>query len=83
VGRNETGRDAATIGGSAAGGAILGRVLSHGRREGERTAQGAAVGAVIGTVIAARNQRGAEVALPVGSTVDLTLSDAVRVTVPR
>ncbi|HXT20613.1 MAG TPA: TrbI/VirB10 family protein, partial [Thermoanaerobaculia bacterium] len=30
TGRNETGRDAATIGGSAAGGAVLGRVLSRG-----------------------------------------------------
>jgi type F conjugative transfer system protein TrbI len=80
TGRNETGRDAATIGGSAAGGAVLGRVLSRGRRSDERTAQGAAVGAVIGTVIAARNQRGGEVQLPAGTTVDLTLADSVRVT---
>jgi hypothetical protein len=80
-GRNETGRDAATIGGSAAGGAVLGRVLSRGRRQDERTAQGAAVGAVIGTVIAARNQRNGQVELAAGSTVDLTLSDTVRVTV--
>jgi len=80
-GRNETGRDAATIGGSAAGGAVLGRVLSHGRRRDERTAQGAAVGAVIGTVIAARNQRNGQVELPVGTVLDLTLSDSVRVTV--
>jgi hypothetical protein len=80
-GRNETGRDAATIGGSAAGGAVLGRVLSRGRRQDERTAQGAAVGAVIGTVIAARNNRSGHVEMPVGSTVELTLADAVRVTV--
>jgi type IV secretory pathway VirB10-like protein len=80
-GRNETGRDAATIGGSAAGGAILGRVLSRGHRRGERTAQGAAVGAVIGTVIASRNNRGGEVELAAGTTVDLTLADSVRVTV--
>ena len=80
TGRNETGRDAATIGGSAAGGAVLGRVLSRGHRRDERTAQGAAVGAVIGTVIAARNQRGGEVQLPAGTTVDLTLADSVRVT---
>ena len=80
TGRNETGRDAATIGGSAAGGAVLGRVLSRGRRRDERTAQGAAVGAVIGTVIAARNQRGGEVQLPEGTTIDLTLADSVRVT---
>jgi hypothetical protein len=80
TGRNETGRDAATIGGSAAGGAVLGRVLSRGRRSDERTAQGAAVGAVIGTVIAARNQSGGEVQLPAGTKVDLTLADSVRVT---
>jgi hypothetical protein len=80
-GRRETARDAATIGGSAAGGAVLGRVLSRGRREDERTAQGAAVGAVIGTVIAARNQRGAQVELAAGTTVDLTLADSLRVTV--
>ena len=80
TGRNETGRDAATIGGSAAGGAVLGRVLSRGRRSDERTAQGAAVGAVIGTVIAARNQRGGEVELAPGTTLDLTLADSVRVT---
>jgi hypothetical protein len=78
AGRNETARDAATIGGSAVGGAILGRVLSHGHRRDERTAQGAAAGAVIGTVIAART-RGGEVVLPAGTTVDLTLSDSVRV----
>ena len=80
-GRNETGRDAATIGGGAAGGAVLGRVLSRGRRQDERTAQGAAVGAVIGTVIAARNQRNGQVELATGATVDLTLSDSVRITV--
>jgi len=82
-GRNETGRDAATIGGSAAGGAVLGRVLSRGRRSDERTAQGAAVGGVIGTVIAARNQAGGEVQLEAGTSVDLTLADSVRVTVGR
>ncbi|HXT22407.1 MAG TPA: hypothetical protein VN923_16760, partial [Thermoanaerobaculia bacterium] len=80
TGRNETGRDAATIGGSAAGGAVLGRVLSRGHRRDERTAQGAAVGAVIGTVIAARNQRNGQVELAAGTTLDLTLADSVRVT---
>jgi hypothetical protein len=55
-------------------------VLSRGRRSDERTAQGAAVGAVIGTVIAARNQRGGEVELAPGTTLDLTLADSVRVT---
>jgi len=83
TGRNETRRDAATIGGSAAGGAVLGRVLGGGHRRDERTAKGAAVGAIIGTVIAARNQNGAQVALPEGSAIDLTLSDSVRVTVDR
>jgi len=80
TGRNETGRDAATIGGSAAGGAVLGRVLGGGRHRDEHTAKGAAVGAIIGTVIAARNQNGAQVALPEGAAIDLTLADSVRVT---
>jgi hypothetical protein len=82
-GRNETGRDAATIGGSAAGGAVLGRVLGRNHRRHERTAQGAVLGAVIGTVIAAHNQRGGEVALAEGTTLDLTLADSVRVTTRR
>jgi hypothetical protein len=79
-GRNETGRDAATIGGSAAGGAVLGRVLGGGRHRDEHTAKGAVVGAILGTVIASRNNRGGEVELPAGTTVDLTLADSVRVT---
>jgi len=83
TGRNETGRDAATIGGSAAGGAVLGRVLGGGRHRDEHTAKGAAVGAIIGTVIAARNQNGAQVALPEGAAIDLTLADSVRVTIDR
>jgi hypothetical protein len=83
TGRNETRRDAATIGGGAAGGAVLGRVLGGSRHRDEHTAKGAVVGAVLGTVIAARNQRGAQVELPEGSTVDLTLADSVRVTVGR
>jgi type IV secretory pathway VirB10-like protein len=83
IGRNETGRDAATIGGSAAGGAVLGRVLSHGHRQDERTAQGAVVGAVIGTVIAARNQPSGELVLPAGTAVDLKLNSSTEVEVAR
>jgi biotin carboxyl carrier protein len=82
LGRSETKRDAATIGGSAVGGAILGRVLNR-RLPGDRdrnTAAGAAVGAAVGTVIAARN-RGQEVELPSGSMLELTLADSVTVSV--
>jgi hypothetical protein len=82
LGRSETRRDAATIGGSAVGGAILGRVLES-RLPGNRdrnTAAGAAVGAAVGSVIAARN-RGAEVSLPSGSPIEVTLADSVTVTV--
>jgi uncharacterized protein YcfJ len=81
LGRSETKRDAATIGGSAVGGAILGRVLNR-RLPGNRdrnTAAGAAVGAAVGTVIAARN-RGQEVELPSGTVVEVTLADSVTVT---
>ncbi len=81
AGRDETRRDAATIGGSAVGGAILGHVLSHGRHSGERTAEGAAIGAIIGSVIAARNNQGAEVELAPGAALDLELAEALHVIV--
>jgi hypothetical protein len=79
-GRNETPRDAATIGGSTVGGAILGRILSGGRHGGERTAEGAAAGAIIGSIIASRTH-GEQVTLPAGATIDLTLAGSVRVPV--
>ncbi|MFP5284472.1 MAG: glycine zipper domain-containing protein, partial [Thermoanaerobaculia bacterium] len=75
-GNSETRRDAATIGGAAAGGAILGRVL--GKKDRSRGAViGAIIGAAAGAVIASRN--GEEVVIPEGTRLDLKLDDEVEV----
>lgn len=55
AGERQKKKDAATIGGSAAGGAILGRILNDSDRD-EGTAVGAVVGAAIGAVVAANNK---------------------------
>jgi beta-barrel assembly-enhancing protease len=68
-GESQTRRDAATIGGAAAGGAVVGRVIG---KDSEDTVLGALVGGAIGTVIAARN-RGQEVTLPEGIAVEIHL----------
>ncbi|MFL6263743.1 MAG: hypothetical protein ACJ76Y_28960 [Thermoanaerobaculia bacterium] len=78
-GRNETRRDAATIGGAAAGGAILGRVLGKGDRT-RGGIVGAILGAAAGTAIASKTP-GEEVVIPEGSVVPLRLDDAVQVRV--
>jgi len=53
--KGQTKKDAATIGGAAAGGAILGRIIGHDKgEEGKGTAVGAAVGALPGGTRAAR-----------------------------
>lgn len=52
-GKKQTAKDAATIGGSTAGGALLGRVLAGDKQKG--TAIGAVVGAAAGTAVAANN----------------------------
>lgn len=78
-GRNETGRDAATIGGGAAAGAILGRVLKKGDRS-KGSVIGAIIGAAAGAVIASRTP-GEEVVLPKGTTMGVRLDDSVRVRV--
>ena len=78
-GRNETGRDAATIGGAAAGGAILGRVLKKGDRS-KGGVIGAVIGAAAGAVIASRTP-GQEVVLQPGTVVSLRLDDPVEVRV--
>jgi hypothetical protein len=78
-GRNETRRDAATIGGAAAGGAILGRVLGKGGRT-RGGIVGAILGAAAGTAIASKTP-GEEVVIPEGSVVPLRLDDAVQVRV--
>jgi hypothetical protein len=78
-GRNQTGKDAATIGGAAAGGAILGRILNKGNRS-RGAVIGAIIGAAAGTAIASRNP-GEEVVIPTGSVVGLRLDESVDVRV--
>ncbi|HEX3126275.1 MAG TPA: TrbI/VirB10 family protein [Thermoanaerobaculia bacterium] len=80
-GRSETRKDAATIGGAAAGGAILGRVLSKGNRS-KGAVIGAIIGAAAGTAIASRTP-GEEVTIDRGTTVDLKLDREVEVRVRR
>jgi type IV secretory pathway VirB10-like protein len=77
AGRNETGRDAATIGGGAAAGAILGRILNKGDR-GKGGVIGAILGAAAGTVIASRTP-GEPVTFREGDVVDLKLDGSVRI----
>jgi type IV secretory pathway VirB10-like protein len=76
-GKSETGRDAATIGGAAAGGAVLGRVLNKGDRS-KGAVIGAILGAVIGTAVASRTP-GEEVTIDDGAVVDLKLDQAVEI----
>jgi hypothetical protein len=80
-GRSETRKDAATIGGAAAGGAILGRVLGKGNRS-KGAVIGAIIGAAAGTAIASRTP-GEEVTIARGTVVDLKLDDEVEVRVRR
>lgn len=75
-GTSETRKDAATIGGAAAGGAILGRVLSK-KDRGRGAVIGAIIGAAAGAVIASRN--GEEVVIPEGTRLDLKLDNEVEV----
>jgi len=77
AGRSETDRDAATVGGAAAGGAILGRILNKGSRS-KGAVIGAIIGAVAGTAIASKTP-GEEVVIPEGSVVGLRLNDAIEV----
>ncbi|MFL6233800.1 MAG: hypothetical protein ACJ76N_11755 [Thermoanaerobaculia bacterium] len=76
-GRNETRRDAATIGGAAAGGAILGRVLGKGDRS-RGGVLGGIIGAAAGTLIASKTP-GEEVVLPQESVVVLKLDRSIDV----
>jgi type IV secretory pathway VirB10-like protein len=76
-GKSRAGRDAATIGGSTAGGALLGRILSNGSRT-RGTIIGALVGAAVGTAIAAKTA-GEEVVIPEGSVVSLKLDEPLAV----
>ena len=76
-GRSRTGRDAATIGGAAAGGAILGNILGKGDR-GKASVIGAVIGAIAGTAIASRTP-GEEVVIPQGAVLGVRLNDALDV----
>jgi hypothetical protein len=78
-GKPQKKKDAATIGGAAAGGAILGRILKDDDKT-EGTLIGAAVGAAIGTAVASRNA-GDPVIVAAGSTVDLVLAAPVVITI--
>jgi hypothetical protein len=81
LGKSETAKDAATIGGAAAGGAILGRVLSKNDRD-KGTVLGALAGAAAGTVIAAKTA-GQEIEIPAGTESTLTLDRSADITVQR
>lgn len=81
LGKSETGRDAATIGGAAAGGAILGRVLSRNQAN-RNTVIGALLGAGVGTAIAAKS-KGQEVEVPAGTELQLKLDEPAQVTIVR
>jgi len=78
-GKPQKKKDAATIGGAAAGGAILGRILKKDDKT-EGTLLGAAVGAAIGTAVASRNA-GDPAVVAAGSTVDLVLAAPVVLTI--
>lgn len=76
-GRSQTGKDAATIGGSAAGGAVLGRILNRKDRS-KGAVIGAIIGAAAGTILASRTP-GEEVVIPEGTVVNLKLDDGVEI----
>ncbi len=79
--KSQTGKDAATIGGSAAGGAVLGNVLDKKNRT-RGTVLGAIVGGAIGTAIAAKTP-GEEVVIAEGSVLEIRLTEPVRIAVPQ
>lgn len=75
-GKSETKRDTATIGGATAGGAILGRILGKKDKK-KATIIGAILGAAAGTVIASKTE-GEEVEIPVGTAMNLQLTEEVK-----
>jgi len=79
LGKKQTGKDAATIGGSAAGGAVLGRVLG-GKDKDKATAIGAVVGAAVGTAVAANNKTD-PVLVETGQTTQALLVEPVHMQV--
>jgi hypothetical protein len=78
-GRNQRRRDAATIGGSAAGGAILGRILKDDDRT-KGALIGGVLGAAIGAAVASEN-RGDPAMLEAGSLNTIALDLPVHVAV--
>ncbi|HXO19281.1 MAG TPA: hypothetical protein VOA87_05065, partial [Thermoanaerobaculia bacterium] len=74
-GESKTRKDAATIGGAAAGGAILGNILNRASR-GRGSIIGALIGAAAGAAIAARHP-GEEVTLDQGAVVAIQLDRAL------
>lgn len=75
-GPNQTGRDAAAIGGGAVGGAILGNVLGKGG--GKASVVGAIMGAIAGAAIASRTGK-EELVIPQGAVLGVKLDDALAV----
>ena len=80
-GQNQKKKDAATIGGSAAGGAILGRILSKDDKT-EGTVIGAVVGAAVGTAVASKN-RNDPVVIEAGTVLIVQLDLPVEVAIAR
>lgn len=78
-GKKQKTKDAATIGGAAAGGAVLGRVLSKSDKT-KGTLIGAVLGGAIGTAIATQNN-GDPVVLDAGTVLELFLETPVRIAV--
>jgi len=78
IGKSETGKDAATIGGATVAGAVLGREVGSRRHRDRSTAIGAVVGAAAGTAIANRT-RGREIRLPAGTVLNVALDGSVSV----
>jgi len=72
AGKKTTKKDAATIGGAAAGGAILGRVIDG---DGKGGVVGAILGAAAGAAVAASDRD--DVELPPGTPFELRLERAV------
>ncbi|UCF66828.1 MAG: glycine zipper 2TM domain-containing protein [Acidobacteriota bacterium] len=79
-GERQSQKDAATIGGAAAGGAILGRVLKNRDRD-KGTLVGAILGAAIGTAVAAENE-GDPVVLDEGTVLSIALDTPAEISVP-
>ena len=80
-GKKQTGKDAATIGGSAAGGAVLGRVLGGDDKD-KATAIGAVVGAAVGTAVAANNKTD-PVLVQAGQITQVLLYEPVQLNLTR